>query len=99
MGLPANRNHSSPGSVGALGVDDAHIAAHRVAVERMVDGSVAHTLVVHETDDGLKGFQVLAGIAVQLHKMCIRDSLHALYLLGRPGRPVPLLWCAQVRTA
>ena len=47
----------------------------------------------HRSFDGMivTGAPVEVGAAQRL--------LHALHLLGRPGRPVPLLRCAQVRTA
>ena len=53
-------------AVRALVADDAGVAAHWVAVDRMVDRSVADAGFLHAADELLKRFDVLAGIAVQL---------------------------------
>ena len=46
--------------------DDAVIAADRVSVDRMVDGTITDSGIVHAADDLFKGFQVLGRIAVHL---------------------------------
>ena len=33
----------------------------------MVDAAVAHTFFFHAADDAFKGFQIFAGVSVQLH--------------------------------
>ena len=48
-------------------IDHAHISAQGVTIKRMVDRAVAHAMVVHETDNTLKGFRIFAGIAIKLH--------------------------------
>jgi len=47
--------------------DDAHIAADRIAVNRVIDGAVADTEVVHAADNGLKGLHIPGSVTVQLH--------------------------------
>lgn len=53
-------------AVRALVLDDAGVAADRVAVDRMVDGKVSHIRVVHGADDGLERLDVLRRVAVHL---------------------------------
>ena len=53
-------------AVRALVADDAGVAADRVAVDRMVDRTVADADLLHAADELLKGLDILAGVAVQL---------------------------------
>ena len=53
-------------AVRALVADDAGVAADRVAVDRMVDRTVADAGLLHAADELLKGLDILAGVAVQL---------------------------------
>ena len=53
-------------AVRALVADDAGVAADRVAVDRVVDRTVADAGLLHAADELLKGLDILAGVAVQL---------------------------------
>ena len=54
-------------AAGTYIVDDAVIAADRIAVYGMVHGAVADAAVVHAADDGLKGLEIMRRIAIHLH--------------------------------
>ena len=49
---------------GANVVDDAIVAAERVAIDRVVDGSVSDALLFHMADDLFEGIRVLGDIAI-----------------------------------
>ena len=65
-------------ATGANITDDTHITADGVTVNGVVDGAVADAEVVHAADDGLEGFHILCGVAVQLHiadVTCVTQSV------------------------
>ena len=51
----------------ALIVDDAVITADGIAINGVVDRTVANAAFLHVANDSLKRFQILAGVAVHLH--------------------------------
>ena len=53
--------------LGALVSDDTGIAADRIAVDRVVDRTVADAGFLHRPNDSLKRFEVLRRVAVQLN--------------------------------
>ena len=48
-------------------INDAGIAADRVTVNRMVDGTIADTTFLHVTDNRFKGIQILCRVTIQLY--------------------------------
>ena len=65
-------------AAGADIADDTHVTADGVTVNRVVDGAVAYTAVMHVADNGFKGFHVVGSIAIQFHiadVTCVAQSV------------------------
>ena len=54
-------------ALGAYVLDDAVVAAHGIAVDRVVHRAVAHAAILHMADNGLERLKVVAGVAIKLH--------------------------------
>ena len=53
-------------AVRALVLDESRVAADRIAVNRVVDGEIAHICVVHGSDDLFESLDVLRRVTVHL---------------------------------